>query len=52
MTYFHRPYTYNHGCGIVAAEYLARGYKLSDSVLQRAIEIDGTYPCGCPHCAV
>ena len=25
---------------IVAAEYLARGYTLSDSILQRAIEID------------
>ena len=24
----------------VAAEYLAKGYKLSDSVLQRAIQID------------
>lgn len=28
---------------IVAAEYLARGYKLSDSVLQRAIEIDSEH---------
>ena len=27
---------------IVAAEYLAKGYKLSDHILQRAIEIDST----------
>lgn len=26
--------------GTVAAEYLARGYTLSDQILQRAIEID------------
>lgn len=26
----------------VAAEYIATGYKLSDQVLQRAIEIDST----------
>ena len=25
---------------LVAAEYLAKGYKLSDSILQRAIHID------------
>jgi hypothetical protein len=25
---------------VVAAEYLAKGYKLSDHILQRAIEID------------
>jgi hypothetical protein len=34
---------YEHRYGAVAAEYLARGYKLSDSVLQRAIDIDGTH---------
>jgi len=27
---------------LVAAEYLAKGYKLHDSILQRAIEIDST----------
>ncbi|GJE91898.1 RRM domain-containing protein [Phanerochaete sordida] len=27
----------------IAAEYLARGYKLSDQVLQRAIELDNTH---------
>lgn len=27
---------------LVAAEYLAKGYKLSDHILQRAIEIDST----------
>lgn len=29
----------------VAAEYLARGYTLSDSILQRAIEIDSKSAC-------
>lgn len=30
-------------CGslLVAAEYLAKGYKLSDKILQRAIQVDG-----------
>lgn len=28
----------------VAAEYLAKGYTLSDSILQRAIELDSTFP--------
>jgi hypothetical protein len=32
-------YILTHLC-IVAAEYLAKGYKLSDHILQRAIEID------------
>jgi len=27
---------------VVAAEYLAEGYKLHNHILQRAIEIDGT----------
>lgn len=27
----------------VAAEYLAKGYALSDSILERAIEIDSEY---------
>ena len=26
---------------LVAAEYLAKGYKLSDKILQRAIQLDG-----------
>jgi hypothetical protein len=26
---------------LVAAEYLAKGYKLSDGILQRAIHLDG-----------
>ena len=26
---------------LVAAEYLAKGYKLSDKILQRAIQVDG-----------
>ncbi len=28
------------GCLLVAAEYLAKGYKLSDGILQRAIQLD------------
>ena len=28
---------------LVAAEYLAKGYKLSDHILLRAIEIDSTH---------
>jgi len=28
----------------VAAEYLAKGYQLSDHILQRAIEIDSKFP--------
>lgn len=28
----------------VAAEYLARGYKLSDQILEHAIAIDSVYP--------
>jgi hypothetical protein len=31
---------------LVAAEYLAKGYKLSDSILQRAIHLD----CEPGHC--
>ena len=27
---------------LVVAEYLAKGYQLSDSILQRAIDIDST----------
>ena len=40
-----RPYlahvlTYGYPPAVVAAEYLARGYTLSDQILQRAIELD------------
>jgi len=28
---------------LVAAEYLAKGYKLSDGILQRAIHLDGDF---------
>lgn len=31
------------GCSLVAAEYLAKGYKLSDGILQRAIQLDGEF---------
>jgi hypothetical protein len=34
--------TMSGGC-LVAAEYLAKGYKLSDSILQRAIQLDGEF---------
>jgi hypothetical protein len=31
------------GGHLVAAEYLAKGYKLSDGILQRAIHLDGNF---------
>jgi hypothetical protein len=31
------------GGSVVAAEYLAKGYKLSDGILQRAIQLDGGF---------
>lgn len=38
----------NTGCPLiifpVAAEYLAKGYQLSDHILQRAIETDSKFP--------
>ena len=34
----------------IAAEYLARGYTLSDQILQRAIELDSaSFPCWAIH---
>jgi hypothetical protein len=37
-----RKPTMTGGCP-VAAEYLAKGYKLSDNILQRAIHLDGEF---------
>ena len=39
---YSRKLTMTGGC-LVAAEYLAKGYKLSDNILQRAIQLDGEF---------
>jgi hypothetical protein len=36
-------YCFDGNLGIVAAEYLAKGYTLSDQVLAKMIELDSTY---------
>lgn len=41
-----RKPTMTGGC-LVAAEYLAKGYKLSDGILQRAIQLDGEFTVVC-----